>query len=324
MADSDDTDIQYLGLLVPALTAFIPGLMIHSFIIGVNATDWWKGRSVTAVDHIVTSLGISRMCAQSTKTIQLVVIRLFLSRYNVYEQNMFNFGLGIVYIFIGYVNFWLTSLLSIVLCLKISNFHSRLFLYLRGVIAHRTVYFIVAGVILSAFNVVIPLLVALSDMHRDGIYNAIMPNLSMHCVSSYYIYTYTVGASIPLLFCCISSVVLFTSLYHHTTKMKMSRNLSINLEAYYSLMRFIFLTFMYKTIYFIGHFLCICYYYFSCVYLEWLRIVMEFLPVLHSSYLIYRTAKLRSQMSKVLQYLSDFVFQRKDTETRETIEVVTL
>ncbi|KAG9469299.1 hypothetical protein GDO78_020893 [Eleutherodactylus coqui] len=317
MAGSDDTDIQYLGLLAPALIALIVGLVIHSFIIGVNVTDWWKGRSVTPVDHIVTSLGISRMCAQFTKAI-FIAISLGLRIHDVYAS----WVISIVYIFFTYVNFWLTSLLSIVFCLKISNLQTRLFLYLRGMIVHRTVYFIVAAVLLSAFNCVMPLTTGLPNLNREKIYNSIMANLSMHRASINYMYAYTVGAIIPLLFLIISSVLLFSSLYHHTTKM--ASNLSINLETYYSLMKFVSLTFIYNTLYFIGHFVCVLYYYFYCSHLTWLRIVLDVFPVLHSFYLIYRTPRLRSQMFKVLQYLSDFISQSKVTKGIENMEVVTL
>ncbi|KAG9469297.1 hypothetical protein GDO78_020891, partial [Eleutherodactylus coqui] len=291
------------GLLALALIGLIAGLVIHSFIIGVNVTDWWKGRPVTSVDHIVTSLGISRMCTQCTKAISLTVIWLVLNRHDFYVS----WVISMVYLFFTHVNFWLTSLLSVVFCLKISNFHTRLFLYLRGMIVHRTIYFIVASVLLSAFNCVMPLTTGLPNLNRDKIYNTIMANLSMHCTSIKYIYAYTLGAIIPLLFLIISSVLLFSSLYHHTTKM--ASNLSINLETYYSLMKFVSLTFIYNTLYFIGHFVCILYYYFYCLHLTWLCIVMDVLPVLHSSYLIYRTPRLRIQMSNVLQYLSDSVSQ---------------
>ncbi|KAG9467161.1 hypothetical protein GDO78_015488 [Eleutherodactylus coqui] len=317
MADSDDTDILYLGLLALALIALIPGLVIHSFIVGVNVTDWWKGRSVTPVDHIVTSLGISRMCAQCAKVI-FIAIGLGLRIHDFYNSWI----ISTVYVFFTYANFWLTSLLSVVFCLKISNLQTRLFLYLRGMITHSTVYFIIAAVLLSAFNCMMPLTIALPNLYRDNINNTIMAYLSMHCSSINYTYIYTVGAIIPLLFYVISSVLLFSSLYHHTTKM--ASNSSINLETYYSLMKFVSLTFIYNTLYFIGHFVCVLYYYFYCSHLTWLRIVLDVLPVLHSSYLIYRTPRLRSQMSKVLQYLSDFVSQRKVTETRESMGVVTL
>ncbi|KAG9494646.1 hypothetical protein GDO78_002145, partial [Eleutherodactylus coqui] len=292
--------------------ALIAGLVIYSFIIGVNFNDWWKGRSVIPVDHIVTSLGISRICAQCAKIMYLLMKRFFLSRQN-FDVN---FITSIVYFFFTYVNFWLTSLLSIVFCLKISNFHTRLFLYLRGMIVRRTVYFIVASVVFSAFSCLMSLTLP-SGLYRDGLYNTIMPNLSVHCTTINYVYTFTVGAIIPLLLYCISSGLLFSSLYHHTTKM--TSNLSINLETYYSLMRFVFVTFIYNTLYFIGHFVCVFYYYFYCMSIGWIHIALDILPLLHSSYLIYRTPKLRSQMFKGLQYLSDFVSQRKDMETRENM-----
>ncbi|KAG9466555.1 hypothetical protein GDO78_016423 [Eleutherodactylus coqui] len=314
MADSTegDTDVLYL---VPTLIALIAGLVTHSFIIGVNVTDWWKGRSVTSVDHIVTSLGISRICSQCANTLYLFIYPL--SRKNMDSR-------GIVYDLLIHANMWLTSLLCIVLCLKISNFHSRLFLYLRGMILHRTVYFIGASVLLSAVNSLITFLLAIPKISSGGTYNTTMDNLFMDCMFINSVYNVTIGVSFPLLFYCISSVLLFTSLYHHTTKMKRSRNLSINLETYYSVMKFISITFIYNTVYFICYICCILHYYVYCMMPAWLLIVLDFLPVLHSSYQIYKTAKLRSQMSKVLQNVLNFVFQRKDTETRENIEVIAL
>ncbi|KAG9463102.1 hypothetical protein GDO78_022434, partial [Eleutherodactylus coqui] len=285
-----------LILLAPALIALIAGLVIHSFIIGVNVTNWWKGRSVTPVDHIITSLGVSRMFAQCIVTVFSIVISLLSSL----DSNV-TLAIGTVYVFFNFTNFWLTSLLSIVFCLKISNFHSRLFLYLRGMIAHRTVYFIAGSVLLSVLNCLMPVFIAIIDEIRGGTYNTTRPDQCMDNNNNITVYSYTIGMSIPLIFYIICSVLLFTSLYHHTTKMKMSRNLSINLETYYSVMKFVFFTFMYNTLYFFGHFLSIIFYFFYCMRIDWLYIVLEFLPVLHSFYLIYRTAKLRSQMSKVFQ-----------------------
>ncbi|KAG9463953.1 hypothetical protein GDO78_020747 [Eleutherodactylus coqui] len=323
MADSTEgnTDIQYLGLLVLALIALIAGLVIHSFIIGVNVTDWWTGRSVTPVDQIVTSLGVSRMCTQCGNTLYA-----FLYTFRLKSLNSLIPLLVIAFanIFFSYANFWLTSLLSVVFCLKISNSHTRLFLYLKGMIAHRTVYFIGASVLLSAFTCLMSFSVVTTDVMKGVTYNTTIHNLSMNCGDMHYIYTYTIGAFFPLLFYCISTIFLFSSLYQHTTKMKMSSNLSINLETYYSVMKLLSFTFIYNTSYFLTAFASLLYYYFYCADLLWLRIVFDFLPVLHSSYLIYRTAKLRSQMSKVLQDVTDFLFPRKATETRENIEVVAL
>ncbi|KAG9465617.1 hypothetical protein GDO78_017990 [Eleutherodactylus coqui] len=233
--------IQYLDQIVVALINIIAGLVIHSFIIGVNVIDWWKGRSVTPVDHIVTSLGISRMCTHCAAALYLFADAVFLSSRDSYvTMNI----IGTVYALFMFVNVGLTSLLSVVLCLKISNFHSRLFLYLRGMIVHRTVYFIGATVLLSAANCFIPLFA----ITEDGTYNKTMATLSRDCSNILSIYNVAVGFFIPAIFYYISSVLLFTSLYHHTAKMKMSRNLSINLETYYSVMKSVFVNFIYNTI----------------------------------------------------------------------------
>ncbi|KAG9465001.1 hypothetical protein GDO78_019095 [Eleutherodactylus coqui] len=219
MADSTqgDTDVLYMGLLIPALIALIAGLVIHSFIIGVNVTDWWKGRSVTPVDNILTFLGISRMCAQCAYTAYLFVDTFI--RNNLYSHSSLVI-MDTVYAFFIYASIWLTSLLSIDLCLKIFNFHTRLFLYLRGVIAHRTIYLIVAAVLISAFNSLIHLLLTINQVPYRGIYNTTRDNLVMDCTYHNLIYSFTIGTFFPLFFYYISSALLFSSLYHHITKMK--------------------------------------------------------------------------------------------------------
>ncbi|KAG8535895.1 hypothetical protein GDO81_027518 [Engystomops pustulosus] len=312
----DDTDVLYF---VSSLTALVAGLVIHSFIIGVNVSDWWRGRSVTPVDHIVTSLGITRICTQSTITLY-IILRAFYRRYlDIVFVILLIFNR--IYDFFTYVNIWLTCLLSIVLCLKISNLHTRLFLYLRRMISHGTGPLIVASIISSAVSSLI-ILFAITEVNYGKIYNKTTDNQLTDCIEVHSLYLYTIGTFFPLLFYCTSSVLLFVSLYHHTTRMKMSSNLSINLETYYSAMRFVAFTFTYNTVYLAGHFTTALYFYLNCVILTWLSIVLEFLPALHSSYLIYRTAKLRSQMSKVLQGVMDFFLPRKDEETRENIEIV--
>ncbi|KAG9471421.1 hypothetical protein GDO78_014827 [Eleutherodactylus coqui] len=318
MADSTEgyTDVQYLGLLAPTLIALLAGLVMHSFIIGVNVTNWWKGRSVTPVDHIVTSLGISRMCAQCTLTLLFLMDMFSLSSP---DSRITLVIIGSVYNLFSDAHILLTTLLSIVFCLKISNHHSRLFLYLRGLIAHRTAFFIGASVLLSTVNSLITLLLVITENSSDETYNT-----TTECRNINFIYHATIAVFFPFLFSCISSVLLFTSLYHHITKMKMSRNLTVNLETYYSALKLVVFTFLYNTLCIISYIAAAIFYYFYCLNLLCFLIVLDFFPVLHSSYLIYRTAKLRSQMAKVLQNVTDFLFQRKHTETRENIEVVAL
>ncbi|KAG8548276.1 hypothetical protein GDO81_025890, partial [Engystomops pustulosus] len=286
--------------------ALIAGLVIHSFIIGVNVSDWWRGKSVTPVDLIVTSLGIVRMCAQSVNTLYLLVDSVYTGGLDLL------IAINMAYYLFSCANVWLTSLLSIVLCLKISNLHTRPFLYLRRMMLPRTGCLIVASVLLSVANLLFPLCRMINEVEFGRIYNITMYHQFTDCNNSHFLYIYIIGDFFPLLFYSISSVLLFVSLYLHTTRMKMSSNLSINLETYYSAMRFVAFTFLYITFYFCGHYVCFLYYHFYCVDLPWLIVILDIPSVLHSSYLIYTTAKLRSQMSKVLQNVMDFLFQRKN------------
>ncbi|KAG8539893.1 hypothetical protein GDO81_020149 [Engystomops pustulosus] len=226
--------------------------------------------------------------------------------------------LDVIYNFFSYANIWLTSLLFIVFYLKISNLHTRLFLYLRRMTSHRTGRLIAASILLSAINCVIAQCMRLSKVTKGGTYNVTKINLFK---TGSFLLNFIIGTFLPLFFYCISSVLLFISLYHHTTRMKMSSNLSINLETYYSAMKLVSFTFIYNTMYFFGHFIILLCYQIYYVMIIWPFLILDFLPILHSSYLIYTTAKLRNPISQVLHNIMDFFFQRKNTEARETIQV---
>ncbi|XP_073418049.1 taste receptor type 2 member 13-like [Dendrobates tinctorius] len=312
MADSSEskTHFQTLSILAPKLIAFFFMLVIHLFIIVNNANDWWKGRSVTSVDHIVTSLGVSRLCAECVSTLFLLLNTLL-------RQSPVSLGILFwVYDFFFYSNIWLTSLLSIVYCLKISNLRTRLFLYLRRVILPRTGHFIVSCGNLALVSFVIVLWMALFEVPKDETYNITLKTQVTGCISVNSVIPFTIGTSIPLIFYFISSVLLFASLYLHTVKMKMSSNLSINLETYYSAMKFISVTFIFNATFFAGYVICVFYYNFHCEILSWVYIALDFLPSIHSSYLIYTTAKLRSQITKILQNVIDVILQKRGAETR--------
>ncbi|XP_073418048.1 taste receptor type 2 member 4-like [Dendrobates tinctorius] len=318
MADSteDDTLIQHLAPVSLQIITLIPGLAIHTFITGVNVNDWWKGRSVTSVDHIVTSLAISRMCTQFVNALYYFVLT-FCARS--LDSEIPLLVIDMFYLFFNHSSFWLSSLLSIVFCLKISILRTRLFLYLRRVMLPRTAHFIAASGLLAAFSSILHLCMVLNVMIEPRTYNITMNNSNTDCMYAQRIYNFTIGSCMPIIFNFIASILLFSSLYHHTVKMKRSSNLSINLETYYSAMKFVSFIFIYSAVYFIGHSVSIFYYYFYCINLPLLYIFLDFLPVLHSSYLIYRTVKLRSQMSKVLQHVINFLLQGKDSENENVV-----
>ncbi|KAG8548277.1 hypothetical protein GDO81_025891 [Engystomops pustulosus] len=160
--------------------ALIAGLVIHSFIIGVNVSAWWRGGSVTPVDRIVTSLGISRIGAQSANAL-FYVVQFLLSYLDI---NLTIVIIEMLYDFFISANTWLTSLLSIVLCVKISNLHTRLFLYLRRMILPRTRRLIAASALLSALNVLLTLWIAFTKVTIGGTHNIAMDDVAIDCTNT--------------------------------------------------------------------------------------------------------------------------------------------
>ncbi|XP_073488854.1 LOW QUALITY PROTEIN: taste receptor type 2 member 3-like [Aquarana catesbeiana] len=91
----------------------LAGLSLQSFIVAVNVIDWLKGRSMTATDQIITSIGITRIIYLFSCPLH------FLSYYC-------TAGLGtkmlLLYVFTGiaagFSSTWLSALVATFFCIK--------------------------------------------------------------------------------------------------------------------------------------------------------------------------------------------------------------
>ncbi|KAG9467931.1 hypothetical protein GDO78_014031 [Eleutherodactylus coqui] len=250
--------IQYLCLAFAVIFACILGLLIHSFIIAVNITDWMKGRPITTIDQILL------------------------------------YTLGSQEWYINYVtscSLWLSTLLAVVFCLKISNFHNVLFVRVKTFVLHKVVshYFLSTLFSILCCNRVWSKHILNSDLPFDSLKNASYNNPVSVAQSVYYM----LGNILPFLFNCVSAITVLVSLCLNMTRVKSSGTLTTHLDTHCIAIKAIiscFISFSLQVfiyIYTMSRFFLIDALSFY--------VILHFFPAVHSIYLISITDKLRNQ-----------------------------
>ncbi|XP_063775263.1 taste receptor type 2 member 4-like [Pseudophryne corroboree] len=289
----EEYNIQNLAIHVTAGITFAAGIMINTFIVAVYVTDWMKQRPMASTDQILTSLGITRFLYESTSLLDIFL-------HNFFEINI-GYELTVFCIFATsfYANIWLANLLSVVFCLKICNFQDVFFLRLKIMILQRVVHLIIACVLVSICYSLTFLFITTTGVLRNSSNKT--NNWERDEIEKYMFLWWNV---VPFLIVFISSVLLISSLCHHVNIMRCDRAVTGQLDTYYKTIKFSAFSFLSYTFYFITH-VTLWFYQGSFDDLGE-NLILSVFPTLHSVYLIYVTARLRTQFCKILQHASKF------------------
>ncbi|KAG9463785.1 hypothetical protein GDO78_021071 [Eleutherodactylus coqui] len=289
MADSSIT-VGYQILVWAVGVSFLAGFLINAFIVAVNISEWKKGRPMSTADKVITSLGISRMVFQV-----LCLLNIIRDIYFYRRSSLFFVSVAYLELTSVYSSIWLSTLLSVVFCLKISTLHNAFFLRLKIFVLNRVSCLITGSVMVYLSYILIVSLIArfaISNNSTRGTYNNLFLGLSI----SAHIFL----ISGPVLIYFISSVLLIIHLYRHMSQMRSERNTS-HLDIYHKTIKFTGFSLLCSTVYIlIEQTDSYCYNVFGLLgcYFFW-----QIFPTLHSIYLIYVTTKLRIQVSNMVHKL---------------------
>ncbi|KAG9464866.1 hypothetical protein GDO78_019267 [Eleutherodactylus coqui] len=291
MDDPSTLTVGYQTLMLAAGLSFLAGFIINAFIVAVNISEWKKGRMITTADKVITSLGISRMVFQVTCLLNVFGDIYFYRLSVLFFASVLFLELSSIYSCI-----WLSTLLSVIFCLKISNLQNPFFLRLKILALNRVLHLIVASVVVSiSFAFVYGLMAAFKIPHNS--------------TQETYLNVYTGLSVLTLIFWCtgpfliyfISSVLLIICLYHHVSRMRSGRNTASHLDTYYKTIKFTGFSLFSSTVYLI---IDMTYTYWYDVFgLLGCYFFWQLFPTLHSIYLIYVTTKLRIQVSNIVHKL---------------------
>nr|DBA25485.1 TPA: hypothetical protein GDO54_009865 [Pyxicephalus adspersus] len=289
------------------------GLMINSFIVAVNVIDWLNGRVISSTDKILTTLGISRIVFQISSFSYGFLTTFFKGYLN---SSPIRYVVDVAEVFSTQFSFCLTTLLSIVFCLKVSNFHTNFLQQMKKFILRRVVHFIIMSLLFSIFYASIQTwednFVTL--MHTEN--NTTTGGSEGFTVNIAFLLIFVIGNTLPFLVYCFAATFLVVSLYHHIYRMKANGNILIQMDTYYTAIKFMALSFLYYIVHSVSTQGIVYYYYFHKLDSLLLYVSVDCIPILQSIYLIWATAKLRNRTNWILQRMAKCLCNRKGPQAK--------
>ncbi|XP_066445138.1 taste receptor type 2 member 4-like [Eleutherodactylus coqui] len=291
MDDPSTLSLGYQILILAAGLSFLAGFIINLFIVAVNISEWKKGRPVSTADKVITSLGISRMVFQVTCLLNVFCDIYFYRLSVLFFESVLFLELSSVY-----SSICLSTLLSVIFCLKIPNLQNPFFLRLKILALNRVLHLIVASVVVSiSFAFVYGLMAAFKIPHNST------QETYLNAYIGLSILTLIFWSTGPFLIYFISSVLLIIYLYSHMSQLRSGRTRTSHLDTYYKTMKFTGFSLFSSTVYIIIDQTYSFWY--DALGLLGVYFFWQIPPTLHSIYLIYVTTKLRIQVTNMVQML---------------------
>nr|ANV21029.1 bitter taste receptor T2R3 [Vulpes vulpes] len=132
--------------LVLSVTQFILGMLGNGFIVLVNGSSWFKNKTVSLSDVIITNLALSRIVLLWILLVDGVLM-VFFSK--VHEEGTVMEIIDIFWTFTNHLSIWLATCLSVLYCLKIASFSHPTFLWLKWRVSRVVVQMILGALLLS-------------------------------------------------------------------------------------------------------------------------------------------------------------------------------
>ncbi|XP_077346506.1 taste receptor type 2 member 64-like [Lithobates pipiens] len=288
MASSmEDNAVDAMAFIVSITVVFVIGIIVHIFVIVGNIVAWMKGKPLASTDQIITSLEISRVIYMLTCMFDGA--SKFLLKKAVVITILFNF----VRTTSNYSCVWFLALLSVVFCLKISNFHNVFFQCLRSIISTRVIHLIVGSVLISASQA--SLNVWIADLEFSNNYTS---DFALD-ITRPKVQVFLLWNTMPFLIYLLAAVPLIAYLSCHARRMKREAKIT-HLDSYYKAIWFTTISFFSCAIH-ISINVNPAYYSYSFIY-----VLLNFLLILHSIFLIFAMNKLKNQLSWILQQVTKF------------------
>nr|XP_012607279.1 taste receptor type 2 member 16 [Microcebus murinus] len=220
-----------------------------SLIVAVFCREWLQVKRLSPVDMILTSLGICRFFLQ-----WLSIISDFFFYFNL---NCVFWYISIIWEFSNVLIFWLTSLLAVFYCVKVSSFTNPIFLWLRWRILRSVPWLLLGSLIISCVTIIPSAIskhiqIQLTTMEHLPRNSTVIVRLVM--VQQYLINAHRIVAlSIPFLVFLASTTLLVSSLIQHVQQMQHHNTGHGNssMKAHSTALRSLAILFIFFTSYFL-------------------------------------------------------------------------
>lgn len=191
-------------------------ILQNSLIVAVLSREWVQVKSLSPVDMIIISLGVCRFCQQWSS-----VLYNFCSYFN--PNSVYRY-MSIFWEYTNTLTFWLTTLLAVVYCVKISSFTHPIFLWLRWRILRLVPWMLLGSLLISCTTIIFSTIrhrseIQLFSMMQSPGNNTVTERLKTF-VENIMISQQMVLLAIPFLLFLASIVLLIVSLTQHLGQMQ--------------------------------------------------------------------------------------------------------
>ncbi|KAG3277721.1 taste receptor type 2 member 16 [Ictidomys tridecemlineatus] len=220
-----------------------------SFMVAVLGRKWMQVKRLSSVEMILISLGICHFCLQWASV---------LYNFGSYFNNNYTFwNIAIIWEFTNILIFWLTSLLAVFYCVKISSFTHPIFLWLRWRIL-RLVPWLLLGTLILSCVAVIPSVIRNRKLMQSITMKHLPGNSTwterFHLFEQYFFKVQTMGVLlVPFLLFLASTVLVMASLIRHREQMQQhnSGHCNSSMQAHHTALKSLATFFIVFTSYFL-------------------------------------------------------------------------
>ncbi|XP_055466030.1 taste receptor type 2 member 7 [Psammomys obesus] len=208
-------------LMLVAVGEALVGILGNTFIALVNFMGWIKNKKIAAVDLILTSLAISRICLQCIILLDCFILVKYPDTYNKGKEMR---TIDFFWTLTNHLSVWFATCLSIFYFFKIANFFHPLFLWIKWRIDKLILRTLLACLILSlCFS--LPVSQNLNDEFRRCVKTKEKINSTLRCkVNKTGHASVKVNLNLVMLFpfavSLVSFLLLILSLWRHTRQMQ--------------------------------------------------------------------------------------------------------
>ncbi|XP_018423973.1 PREDICTED: taste receptor type 2 member 9-like [Nanorana parkeri] len=226
------------------------GIAINTFIVAVEFMKWKALRSLDTCNKILMSLGIARCCL-------LYNTILYYSIYLFYPWLLSNIITSSVFlvqtVFLYNINLWITGVLSVFYCVKITSYNHKVFIFMKTRISRLVPLFLVASLLLS-IALSLPFGWYALFMDTENLSNSSSSAMDIREDFQFQNLMFFLGSFTPFLILCGAVYLLIRSLRRHTRHMKRNGTSfqNLNLEAHFTAVKSMALLLFFHVMYYIS------------------------------------------------------------------------
>ncbi|KAG8445895.1 hypothetical protein GDO86_010620 [Hymenochirus boettgeri] len=262
-------------------------MIVNGFIVVTSLLEWKTKQSLKPTDTVLMCLGVTRILFNFISTLSFMPQWSHRQVFIIYD----------VWFYLNWSGLWFVSLLSVIYCVKITNYNNCVFIYMKLNISKLLKWLILGNVLISLIlTLMLEFIKDVSPQYWSNSTGSILKNSTETDIfhfSFIFKLIYHLEASLPFIMFCVAALLVIRSLLSHTQQIRSSGTglESSHLKAHFSVLKKMVFSFTLYIAYFASDA-------FALEQLESLTVIIfsfvmpAFFTLIHSGFLVYSNTRL--------------------------------